>query len=136
MRARSVLAGMLAVLVVVALPPAAQAGGVQTGAGKAAAEADISLDLPVSIERIRTLLEDRPAFAATNGGLRLNIQVRVFAPAPPIDVFQGFDVDHSPPRYGTPVHAELATLNAPSRLRFRNGTPAVTTGHALSWGRR
>lgn len=116
--------------------PAAHAGGGQSPAGGAPDDAEAALDLPVSLERIRHLLYELPRLEERDGMLRLNIQVRVFAPAPQIDVFRGFDLEHSPPRYGTPAHAEMVAAARPSRLGFRRGTPAANTGHLISWGRR
>ena len=60
----------------------------------------------------------------------------MFAPAPELRLYQGIDLEHSPPRYGSPTHAEMAAFTTPGRHRFRNGTPAINTGHAISWGGR
>ena len=136
MLARAMLPWSLVLLGALLAAPAAEAGGGQAATGDDAADAEAALDLPVSIDRIRQLLDESAVFEEGDGVLRLNIRVRVFAPAPPIDVFRGFDLEHSPPRYGAPVHAEMQALTTPSRFRFRNGTPAITTGHAISWGRR
>ena len=136
MPVRTALPWLLVLLAVLLAVPAAQAAGAQAPAGDDAAAAEAALDLPVSIDRIRQLLDDSEVFEEDNGLLRLNIQVRVFAPAPPIDVFRGFDLDHSPPRYGAPVHAEMQALTTPGRHRFRNGTPAANTGHLISWAGR
>ena len=121
-----------------ALPaaPAAYAGGGQQADGDVAAAAEPGLDLPVSLDRIGQLLERLPVLEDGDGVLRLNIQVRVFAPAPQILLYSGIDLEHSPPRYGAPAHAEMAALTTPGRFRFRNGTPAINTGHAISWGGR
>ena len=136
MLARTALPRSLVLLGVLLAAPAAQAGGGQAPAGDVAGDAEAALDLPVSIDRIRQLLQESAVFDEGDGLLRLNIQVRVFAPAPPIDVFRGFDLEHSPPRYGAPVHTEMMALTTPARFRFRNGTPAANTGHLISWGRR
>ena len=126
-----------AVLLLLLLPaPAAYAGSGQAPAGDVPEEAEAVLDLPVSIDRIRLLLDELPDLEESGGVLRLAIRVRVFAPAPEIDVFRGFDVEHSPPRYGAPVHSEMMALTTPTRFRFRNGTPAANTGHLISWGGR
>ncbi len=116
--------------------PAAHAGGGQAPAGDDPAEADSTLDLPVSLERIQRMLAQVPNLESRNGVLRLNIQVRVFAPAPELRLYQGIDLEHSPPRYGSPAHAEMAAFTTPGRHRFRNGTPAINTGHMISWGGR
>ena len=130
------LPGMLALLVASSGVPAAHAGGAQAEAAGAAAGEAVSVDLPVSLDRIWQILDRRPALEEGQGMLRLNIQVRVFAPAPPIVLYEGIDLEHSAPRYGFPVHAEMVAATTPSRLAFRRGTPAFTTGNALSWGGR
>ena len=125
-----------AVLLLPLAAPAAYAGSGQAPAGDGPEETEAVLDLPVSIDRIRLLLDELPDLEESGGVLRLAIRVRVFAPAPEIDVFRGFDVEHSPPRYGAPVHSEMMALTTPTRFRFRNGTPAANTGHLISWGGR
>ena len=136
MPARAVLLRSLVLLAAVLSTPAAHAGGGQAPHAGITDDAETILQLPVSIDRIRQLLDELPNLEERDGVLRLNIQVRVFAPAPQIDVFRGFDLEHSPPRYGAPVHSEMMALTAPSRFRFRNGTPAANTGHLISWGGR
>jgi hypothetical protein len=127
---------LLVLLIALSCAPAAQAGGGQAPAASAPDDAEAALHLPVSLDRIRHLLDESAIFAEEDGRLRLNIQVRVFAPAPRIEVFRGFDLEHSPPRYGTPAHAEMVAAARPSRLGFRRGTPAANTGHLISWGGR
>ena len=126
-----------AVLVLALLAaPAAHAGGGQAPAGDDPAEAESTLDLPVSLDRIRQLLARMPELEPRNGVLRLNTQVRVFAPAPELRLYEGIDLEQSPPRYGSPAHAEMAAFTTPGRHRFRNGTPAINSGHMISWGGR
>ena len=136
MLARTALPRSLVLLAALLAAQAAHAGGGQAPAAAVPDDAEIALDLPVSIDRIRQLLHASPEFEEDGGVLRLNIRVRVFAPAPPVDVFRGFDLEHSPPRYGSPVHSEMMALTTPTRFRFRNGTPAANTGHLISWGGR
>ena len=136
MLARAVLLRGLVLLAALPSAQAAHAAGGQAPPAGIADDAETILQLPVSIDRIRQLLDESTVFEEGDGVLRLNIQVRVFAPAPPVDVFRGFDLEHSPPRYGAPVHSEMMALTAPSRFRFRNGTPAANTGHLISWGGR
>ena len=136
MLARPALPRTLVLVVALLGAPALHAAGGQAQAGDIIAAAETALDLPVSLDRIQRLLDELPVLENRDGVLRLDIQVRVFAPAPPIDVFRGFDLEHSPPRYGAPVHAEMMALTTPSRFRFRNGTPAANTGHLISWGGR
>ena len=126
---------VIALAIALVLLPAAPA---LAGAGQAAEDGG-SFDaaaLPVSIDRIRRQLDRLPA--GDGEILRLRFYVQVSAPAPEtpvLDVFDGFDLRNAPPRYGAPVHAETRMLTTPMRHRFRNGTPAVTTGNLLSWGR-
>ena len=134
--ARMALPCTAVLLLALLAAPAAHAGGGQAPAGDDPAEADGTLDLPVSLDRIRQLLARMPELEAGDGVLRLNVQVRVFAPAPELRLYQGIDLEHSPPRYGAPVHSEMVALTTPSRFRFRNGTPAINTGHRISWGGR
>ena len=134
MLARTALPRTLVLLGVLLGAQAAHAGGGQAPAGPDDAES--VLDLPISLERIQRMLDELPVLDGRDGVLRLNIQVRVFAPAPPIELYRGIDLEHSPPRYGAPVHYEMVSVATPSRLGFRNGTPAVNTGHSISWGGR
>ena len=134
--ARMALPGTAIFLLALLAAPAAHAGGGQAPAGDDPAEADGTLDLPVSLDRIRQLLAGMPNLESRDGVLRLNIQVRVFALAPELRLYQGIDLEHSPPRYGSPAHAEMAAFTTPGRHRFRNGTPAINTGHMISWGGR
>ncbi len=130
------MAAVIALAIALVLLPAPPA---LAGAGQAAEDGG-SFDaaaLPVSIDRIRRQLDRLPA-ADAGDMLRLRFYVRVNAPAPEavvLDVFDGFDLRNAPPRYGSPVHTEMRTLTTPSRHRFRNGTPAATTGNLLAWGR-
>lgn len=114
----------------------AYAGGGQEAAGETLADETSFVNLPISLDRIRRLLTELPPLEDRDGVLRLNIQVRVFAPAPEILLYSGIDLENSPPRYGAPVHSEMVALTTPSRFRFRNGTPAINTGHSISWGGR
>ena len=136
MLARRALPRTLVLLVALLGAPAAHAGGGQAPAGDIAAVVEGAVNLPVSINRIRKLLDRLPALEEGEGLLRLNVQVRVFAPAPPIDVFRGFDLEHSPPRYGAPVHADMVAVATPSRFRNASGGPGFNTGHLISWGGR
>ena len=136
MPGRGALARTLVLLGVLLGAQAAHAAAGQAPPAGIADDTEAILQLPVSIDRIRQLLHELPDLEERDGMLRLNIQVRVFAPAPQIDVFRGFDLEHSPPRYGAPVHSEMMALTTPSRFRFRNGTPAANTGHLISWGGR
>ena len=136
MLARTALPRCLVLLTALLGAQAAHAGSGQAPAADIPDDSETILQLPVSIDRIRQLLDESALFEEGDGVLRLNIQVRVFAPAPPIEVFRGFDLEHSPPRYGAPVHSEMMALTTPSRFRFRNGTPAANTGHLISWGGR
>ncbi len=128
---RAVIALAIALVLLPASPALA-------GAGQAA-EDDASFDaaaLPVSLDRIRRQLDRLPAVDNAGDILRLRFYVRVnaLAPeAPVLEVFDGFDLRNAPPRYGSPAHAEMRALTTPSRHRFRNGTPAVTTGNMLAW---
>lgn len=127
------MAAVIALALALLLAPPAAAGAGQTpGAGGSFDAAA----LPVSFERIRRQLDRLPAAGDEGGQLRLRFYVRVHAQAPPVEVlagFDGFDLRNAPPRYGWPVHAEMRALAAPTRHRFRNGTPAVSTGNVLAW---
>lgn len=93
-----------------------------------------SLDLPVSIERIRRQLNRLPVVQNRGEVLRLNLYIRVYAQAAPINVFDGFDLQHGPLPYATPTHAMMKDVTTPVEFR----APAVTLGNALgwSWGNR
>ncbi len=128
------LAALALALVLLPAAPALASGG-------QAADDGGSFDaaaLPVSIDRIRRQLDRLPVGDDAGDMLRLRFYVRVSAPAPEavvLNVFDGFDLRNAPPRYGSPVHSEMRALMTPSRLRFRNGTPAVSLGNLFSWGR-
>ena len=129
----AVIALAIALVLLPAVPALAGAGQAAEDGGSFDAAA-----LPVSIDRIRRQLERLPAGDGAGDMLRLRFYVRVNAPAPEavvLDVFDGFDLRNAPPRYGSPVHTEMRALTTPGRHRFRRGTPAVTSGNLLSWGR-
>ncbi len=127
------MAALVALAIALVLLPAPLAGAGQ------AAEDGASFDaaaLPVSFDRIRSQLDRLPAGDDAGDILRLRFYVRVNAPAPEavvLKAFDGFDLRNAPPRYGSPVHTEMRALTTPTRHRFRNGTPAVTTGNVLGW---
>ena len=93
-----------------------------------------SSDLPVSIERIRRQLDRLPVVQNRGEVLRLNLYIRVYAQAAPINVFDGFDLQHGPLPYGTPTPAMMKDVTTPVEFR----APAVTLGNVLgwSWGNR
>ena len=129
------MAALVALAIALVLLPAPPA---LAGAGQAAEDGG-SFDaaaLPVSFDRIRSRLDRLSAGDDAGDILRLRFYVRVHAPAPEavvLEAFDGFDLRNAPPRYGSPVHTEMRALTTPSRHRFRNGTPAVTTGNVLGW---
>jgi hypothetical protein len=88
-----------------------------------------SLDLPVSIERIRRQLDRLPVVKSRGEVLRLNLYIRVYAQAAPINVFDGFDLQHGPLPYATPTHAMMKDVTTPVEFR----APAVTLGNGLGW---
>ena len=114
----------LAVLVVTNVPVGAQV-----------AEDEVAFDpatLGVSLERIQTKLERLPSRDEASSLLRLDFYVEVYAEAPKIDYFQGFDLDNAPIAHGVPTHSHMMAVMSPGRLAPILG-PAMDLGAGVDW---
>ena len=114
----------LAVLVVANVPVGAQV-----------AEDEVAFDpatLGVSLERIQTKLDRLPSRDEASSLLRLDFYVEVYAEAPKIDYFQGFDLDNAPIAHGVPTHSQMMAVMSSGRLAPILG-PAMDLGAGLDW---
>lgn len=88
-----------------------------------------AVDLPVSLERIKRQLDRLPVAESERDVLRLSFYVRVYARAPKVNVFEGFDVHNGPVPYAAPTHATMRDITTP--IEFRS--PAVNIGDVPGW---
>lgn len=73
-------------------------------------------EMGVSLARIQRRLDSLPSDAEARNLLRFNYYVQVYARAPPLDLFHGFDIHNSPIPYGAPVHSEMLAVMHPNPL--------------------
>ena len=88
------------------------------------------VEFPVSLERIKRQLARLPVITSGRNTLRLRSFITVSAPAPRINVFEGYDLHNGPVPYGTPTHAAMRAVTTP--IEFRRSV--ATIGNLL--GRR
>lgn len=86
--------------------------------------------LPISLDRIKRRLDRLPVVEGPQNVLRLSFYVRVYAPAPPIRVFEGFDLRHGAAPFSAPTHAEMRRVATPPEFRSRAVT--VRSG-SIGW---
>jgi hypothetical protein len=89
-------------------------------------------DLGVSLARIQRKLDRLPDGAQARSLLRLNYYVQVYAKAPPLTLFRGFDVHNGPVPYGTPMHNDMLNVMHPNELY----PSAVNLNPVLGWAWR
>ena len=84
-------------------------------------------DLGISLARIQRKLDRLPDREEARSLLRLNYYVQVYARAPRLDLFRGFDLHNSPIPYGVPLHSEMLSVMRPNQLypSAANLTPIV-----------
>ena len=114
----------LAVMVAITVPVGAQDS-----------ESEAAFDpatLGVSLERIQTKLDRLPSRDEVSSLLRLDFYVEVYAEAPKIDYFQGFDLDNAPIAHGVPTHSQMMAVMSPGRLAPILG-PAMDLGAGVDW---
>jgi len=85
----------------------------------------------VSLARIKHKLDTLPQSEEARSLLRFNFYVEVYARAPQLDYFHGFDVHNSPITHGTPLHDEMLSV-------MRSGDPqllppAMNISNVLGW---
>lgn len=91
-----------------------------------------AVELPVSLERIRSELDRLPPAKSEQDVLRLNFYVRVYGRAPDVDILEGYDLHNGPVPYGTPTHADMRELISP----VQTSTPGRQFGNVLGWAWR
>lgn len=91
-----------------------------------------SVELPVSLERIRKELDRLPAAKSEQDVLRLSFYVRVYGRAPDINVLEGYDLHNGPVPYGAPTYADMRSFTTPVQM----STPGRQFGRVLGWAWR
>ncbi len=106
---------------------------VARGAGQETESAVLDAeDLGISLARIQRKLDRLPDGAQARSLLRLNYYVQVYAKAPPLTLFRGFDVHNGPVPYGTPMHNDMLNVMHPNELY----PSAVNLNPVLGWAWR
>lgn len=103
-------------------------GAAQEVADDASAETEA---LGVSFDRIKYKLDTLPERDDVSDLLQLDFYVEVYARAPEIDYFQGFDLENSPIADGVPLTDELQeamTFGDPPLV-----PPAMNLSNLLEW---
>ena len=116
------------VLTLVLVVGATTTGVAQEATDEASAETEA---LGVSFDRIKYKLDTLPERDEVSNLLQLDFYVEVYARAPEIDYFQGFDLENSPVADGVPMTDELMeamTAGDPPLV-----PPAMNLGNLLEW---
>ena len=103
--------------------------GAQTSQDDAAFDTET---LGVSLERIQYKLDRLPSVDQVSSLLRLDFYVEVYAEAPEINYFQGFDLENAPIAHGVPMHNQMMAVMSPGRLAPILG-PAMNLGAGIGW---
>ena len=116
------------VLTLVLVAGATATGVAQEATEEASAETEA---LGVSFDRIKYKLDTLPSEDEVSSLLQLNFYVEVFARAPEVDYFQGFDLENSPIADGVPMTNEVLDV-------MRSGEPqlvppAINLNDLLIW---
>ena len=94
-----------------------------------ATEVLMAEDLGISLARIQHRLDKLPEGDEARRLLRLNFYVQVYARAPKLELFDGFDLHNSPIPYGVPMHSEMLRMMSPNELY----PTAVNLNPVLGW---
>ena len=121
-------AGLLLLTVILAMAGATQVAGQPSGPDQPLE----SVELPVSLERIRTELDRLPAAKSEQDVLRLSFYVRVYGRAPDINVLEGYDLHNGPVPYGAPTYADMREFTTPVQTSTLGGQ----FGRVLGWAWR
>lgn len=89
-------------------------------------------DLGISLARIQRRLDKLPEGQEARNLLRLNYYIQVYAKAPRLELFKGFDLHNSPIPYGVPTHTEMLRMMNPNPLY----PTAVNLNPLIGWTRR
>jgi len=103
--------------------------------GAQASEDDAAFNtatLGISLERIQYKLDRLPSIDQVSSLLRLDFYVEVYAEAPEINYFQGFDLENAPIAHGIPMHNEMMAVMSPGRLAPILG-PAMNLSNGIAW---
>ena len=73
-----------------------------------------------------------PSVDQVSSLLRLDFYVEVYAEAPEINYFQGFDLENAPIAHGIPMHNEMMAVMSPGRLAPILG-PAMNLSNGIAW---
>jgi len=111
-------------------PPSPRQGGEQ--AAPSPGQAD---DWPLSVSRVRTLLEREQARerARSHDELRLNYYIEVYGKSRRIDVLQGFDFTSGAVQYGGMTHREFLELTTPQAFRSPTMSLSSLAFAAAQW---
>ena len=88
--------------------------------------------LGVSLERIQYILDRLPSGDQVSSLLRLDFYVEVYAEAPEINYFHGFDLENAPVAHGVPMHNQMMAVMSPGRLAPILG-PAMNLSNGIAW---
>jgi hypothetical protein len=103
--------------------------------GAQASEDDAAFNtatLGISLERIQYKLDRLPSGDQASSLLRLDFYVEVYAEAPEINYFQGFDLQNAPIAHGVPAHDQMMAVMSPGRLAPILG-PAMNLSNGIAW---
>ncbi|MCL4844955.1 MAG: hypothetical protein KJ066_00340 [Acidobacteria bacterium] len=92
-------------------------------------------DWPLSVSRVRTLLEREEARERSRGDdeLRLNYYIEVYGKSARIDVLQGFDFTSGAVQYGGMTHREFLDLTTPQAFRSPTMSLSSLAFAAAQW---
>lgn len=107
--------GLLGVLLIAPGPARGQSDPSASAQPPSAGLGEPSASLPVSLERIKRRLLDRPA--QQTDLLRLQYYVEVYGKAPKVDLFAGFDLRHGPVPFTAPTHQDILEMVTPQEFR-------------------
>ncbi len=101
--------------------------------GASAQERDVdplpSVELAVNLERLKRRLADLPESDEERSLLKLDYYVSVYAQAPEINLYEGFDLHNGPVPFGPPTHDDFQALWTPEEF----SAPAADLGSVLGW---
>jgi len=124
-RHRAIIALTLFVLI---FTPSGGLAAAQDTSERAVLEAE---ELGVSLARIKHKLEQLPEDMEARNLLRLNFYVQVYARAPQLNYFEGFDLHNSPVPSGPPSHDQLLAVMRSGEPQLTG--PAINLNNVVGW---
>ena len=88
-----------------------------------------AVDFGGSLARIQRRLNRLPDSEDARGSLPLDYYVRVYAKAPRLERFRGFDLHNSPVPYGAPMHDEMLQVIRGTQLY----PPSANLNAVMGW---